>query len=357
MHAAAQAFALQYPQGGTASIVPLPDGRFWVVAAQDGAVLARTDQLLPTLEHAEQTLAELLAQRPTLRACNASNVLQVITSTVHDASLLLPVRSRWSRLPWPVRLFVVAVIASAAIPSAWQAWRHAARSVTLVPASDASAAWDQVVQDFQRAIRIHPGAELVRVLQSLQGLPLNAQGWLLHGAGCQPQDGSWTCSARYTREIHGATNQAFARIWPEGWQVQFQPLDEAALAWTVSGQGASLLTVTPPAAADVDTVLASTLQGLRPAFSQLALAAPTPVLIEPPRDTRGQPIAPVQALPVLRQRPITLVGPLRSFALLADLDAVAAWSALSLRLMPGVRPDTTASTLTVELQGVLYEKD
>ncbi|MCD0501898.1 hypothetical protein [Bordetella petrii] len=195
------------------------------------------------------------------------------------------------------------------------------------------------------------------MLASLHRLPLGVRGWLLQQARCLPASHAWSCSASYVRAQPDATNSAFMQALPAGWQLQFRPLDEVELSWSVPGQGISLAQVDPPSPSRVDTVVASALQRVRPAFSQLSLAAPSPAPIAAPRDSQGRAMGLPPAWPSLRQRTLVLQGPLRSFALLADQPLVVGWSSLVLRLAAGHAPSTTVSSLTAELQGVLYEQD
>ncbi|GAB1578535.1 hypothetical protein [Bordetella petrii] len=357
VHAAAQAFAAQHPDGTAACIAQLPDGRWWLVAAQDGAVLARTDRLYDDVDAAAEALRTLNAQHPSLRQCDGAAALAAVLAEADSAALMSPVRSRWALLPLPVRAFAVGLAAALVVPPAWQAWSKPPRQPVAVPAMSAEAAWALAAEQFRRSRPVHSLGELSRVLASLHRLPLGVQGWLLREAHCQPGSQAWACRATYARQGVQAANDDFARAVPAGWGVHFRPLDTAEVSWTVVGDGATLATAVPPGAVRVERDLASVLQRARPAFNRLTLGPAVAVDIPPPRDPHGYPLAAPPMQPATRQRLLALEGPLRSLALLADQPLVVAWSSLALRLAAGRSPGLAVSALTAELQGVLYEQD
>jgi len=358
VHAAAQAFARHYPDGTAACIAPLPDGRWWLAAAQDGAVLTRADALYSDAAQAEAALQALAVQYPSLRRHDGPQTLKALMAAPDGAALLQPVGSHWSRLPLPVRVFAGILALALAAPAAWQAWRPSPRVAAPAPTLTADEAWHQATVRFRQQQTVHLLPELARVFASLHRLPLNVRGWLLRDARCLPASRAWSCRAAYVRAEPDATNRAFAQVLPAGWQLRFQPLDGAELAWAVPGNHTFMADLELPRAEHVDRALASALQLARPAFTQLTLGPSAPAPIAVPRDPQGQPIGAPPAWPVLRQRALALQGPLRSFSLLADQSRlVAAWSAIVLRLAAGLTPGTAVSALTAELQGILYEQD
>lgn len=357
VHAAAQAFAHRYPEGSVACIAELADGRWWLAAAQDGAVLARADRLYDSTESAATALRELAAQYPSLRQIDGVQALAAVMASADAVALMLPVGSRWARLPWPVRAFAGVLAAALAVPPAWQAWRRPPPAPVPESAITAEAAWQQAVTQFRERQVAHPRQELGRVLASLHRLPLDVQGWVLREARCQPGPRAWSCMADYDRLQGDATNDAFARALPAGWRLHFRPLEGAGLAWTVAGDGATLAGMALPDAAHIEGAVVSALQRVRPAFGRVALGPAVAVSIPAPRNTQGQALAPWPAGPSPRQRSLTLQGPLRSFALLADWPFAVAWSSLALRLAAGRAPGITVSALTAELQGTLYESE
>ncbi|MBO9352533.1 type 4b pilus protein PilO2 [Bordetella petrii] len=356
--AAAQAFARHYPEGTVACIAPLPDGRWWLAAAQDGAVLARADVLYPDAAQAAEAMQALAAQYPSLRQHDGPQTLQALLAAADPAALLQPVGSRWSRVPLPVRVFASVLVLASAVPLARQAWQPATRAPAAPPPLDAVQAWRQAALQFRQQLTVQPMPELGRLLATLHRLPLNVRGWLLRDARCLPAQRAWSCSAAYVRAQADATNHAFTQALPAGWGLRFQPLDGAELTWTLPGNHTSLAQVALPGAAHLDGVLASALQQARPAFTQVTLGPAVAAPMVPPRDSQGLAVAAPAGWPVLRQRALALQGPLRSVALLADQSGLAvAWSSVVLRLAADRVPSTAVSALTAELQGILYEQD
>lgn len=356
VHAAAQAFAHHHPDGTVACVAPLPDGRWWLAAAQDGAVLARADRLYDDAARADAAVRDLAAQYPSLRRLDGAQVLAVVMASADAATLMRPVGSRWARLPWPVRAFIGVLAVALAAPPAWRAWQRPTRAVAPELAVTAEEAWQEAAARFRQRQPVHRLDELGRAIASLYRLPLNVRGWVLREARCQPGPRAWSCTAQYARSRGDATNDAFSRVLPAGWRLQFRPLEGADLSWTAPGDGVSLADATPPGAAHIEGVVASALQRAQPAFTRISLGPAAAVPIPAPRDAQGRAFAPVPG-PPLRQRALVLQGPLRSFALLADSSFVATWSSLVLRLAAGRAPDMAVSTLTAELHGTLYETD
>ncbi len=58
-YAAAQVFAASHAHGTAAGLLPLDDGRVWLVAARNGAVMARGDRVYASDASARDALAEL----------------------------------------------------------------------------------------------------------------------------------------------------------------------------------------------------------------------------------------------------------------------------------------------------------
>ncbi len=120
LHAAAQAYAHLFSDGAVGSVVALPDGRYWTVAAQDGAVMSRGDRIHPDGPSAEQAMAELRALRPALRMLDGEPVLARLEQTLDAASRPA---ARWrpagAACPGPCGSSSRALALAAALPQAW----------------------------------------------------------------------------------------------------------------------------------------------------------------------------------------------------------------------------------------------
>lgn len=355
--AAAQLFALRYPDGGH-SLVCLPDGQYWLVAAHAGAVLSQTDQLFGSHADALRAHARLLIARPDLTGRDADEVYAALQAAADPVAQLVALPSRWQALPRVLRLFLACLVLSVAAPALWnQIAAPRPRVASPVPAHlDGPEHQAQARLALLRTIPAHGPAELAGLLAGLAKAPLEVQGWALRRAQCDAQAERWLCGAIYARVHPQATNQSlFARL-PRGWQVSFKPLEEASLSWWVASQAQSLADLTPPTPLQVDTGLATTLQQLRPAFASIVMAAAVPVL---PAATVVAAAATDLASPApeVRARALTLNGPLRSFTLLPGRLGVVRWSRLAVSIQPQLRSTLTASTLVAELQGVIYEQE
>jgi hypothetical protein len=346
LHAAAQAYAQLHAEGSVCSVLALPDGRHWLVAAQDGAVMSRGDHVYASREAAEQALRALQAQRPALRLIDDAALLDLMLRSLDSGSRLLPVDTRWGSLPWPVRACVLGAALFLLAPQAWERWR-----ILRAPAPSASdpvAARQAALDAWRGSVRIHTPADLKRLTESLHRIPLALRGWALQRIGCKPQGQDWQCAAYYARARSQATFEAFAAAAPQGLKAEFEALDRSVLRWQIPGASTTLAKVAlprrPPQA------FLGNLQRIYPAFSEVRLGLP----VEPAAAANQAGLNPA-GLPDLRTRALSVSGPLRSFGVLALHSTVASWSSFTLRIDAG-RPSALAgSVLLAQLQGTVYE--
>ncbi|MFD4839847.1 hypothetical protein ACFWP0_20250 [Achromobacter sp. NPDC058515] len=361
LQSAAQLFALLYPDGGY-SLVRLPDGRQWLVAAHGGTVLSQTDRVFGSLEEALPEQRALLAQRPALKEHAAGEVWAALLQATEPGARLAALPTRWAELPLALRLFLVCVGLAAAVPPLWNT--VAGSLFRPAPAKPESVTVRELQEDAHQAMlrgtAAHAPAELARLLAGVGRLPIQVRGWALRRAQCDAGAQQWNCSAVYARAHPLATNDGLHALLPAGWRVSFKPLEEATLTWRMASGAISLADLALPSALHVDTQVAGALQRLRPAFASMALSPPAPM------QPRTQ--APAQAnaartgaapadLPIVRRRALTMHGPLRSMALLPGPIPAARWSRLVVDVQPQLRPSLAASTLVAELQGDLYEQE
>ncbi|MGB3432002.1 hypothetical protein [Achromobacter sp.] len=359
IQAAAQLYALLYPDGGH-SLIRLPGGGHWLVAAQRGTVLSQTDRVYATLDEALREQALLRAQRPALPAHEADEAWALLMQAADPAARLAALSSRWAELPLAFRLFMVCAGFAAVAPSLWNSliapWSgrepsgHAGLENLPPPP-------DPYLTLLQSTV-VHAPAEVTRLLDGFGRLPIQVRGWALTRARCLAADRAWNCSAVYARAHPQAANDVLHALRPAGWQISFQPLEEATLSWRMASSPARLADLVLPTSLQVDTGLVAALQRMRAAFASVVLAAalplPLPVQSQP---VAGQAGATYPARPAVRSRAITLRGPLRSFALLDGAVTAAKWSRLSLDIQAQPRPTLVSSTLVAELQGEIYEQE
>lgn len=357
LYAAAQLFARAYPDENVACLAELPDGKAWVVASLMGAVLAQTDKLYASVEAAMPDWQALLAQRPLLRERDGQTVLDRVMTGIDEQAALVKVRSRWSGLPGPLRVCILALSLTLAAPPITQWIRQYAGPKRIeAPLLDPAVAWGQARQALLRRTPIHEVSQLQRAFISLHELPLQVRGWVLRAATCTPEPLHWRCTADYLRVHPMATNASFAQSLPASWMLNFQPLDGVQANWRVSLRTTSLAEINPLLKTEVNTRLVSSLQRALPVFAGIALGEPVRVEVTAPVGPQGEPIEPVEPIPKVFRRDLILTGPLRSFSLLGEIAMVAAWSELSLSVIPGRQSTKSQSVLDVQLKGVIYEQ-
>lgn len=361
LQAAAQLFALLYPDGGH-SLVRLPDGRHWLVAALGGTVLSQTDRMFGSLEEALHEQKALLAQRPGLKEHAADQVWAALLQAVEPGARLTVLSSRWAELPLVLRLFLACIVLAVAVPPLWNSTVGAllgqqAAKPELAPVRDPLV---DAYEAMLNSTAAHTPTELGRLLAAVGRLPIQVRGWALRRAQCEAGAQQWSCSAVYARAHPLATNHGLYALLPAGWQVSFKPLEEATLAWRMASGVSRLVDLTLPSSLHVDTQVAGGLQGLRPAFASVVLSPPMPLLprMPAPAQTAASPAdaAPTE-MPVIRRRTLTLHGPLRSMALLPGPIPAVRWSRLVVNVQPQLRPSLAASALVAELHGDIYEQE
>ncbi|OZI59819.1 type 4b pilus protein PilO2 [Bordetella genomosp. 11] len=355
-YAAAQIFAALHAHGTAAGLLPLDDGRVWLVASRNGAVMARGDRIHANEALAREALAELDALHPGLAGQARALSLDDLSAAVDPAACLWRVGQPLARLPLPVQGSVLLIVLALLGPPAWRAWQRAMPAAE--PARiDAAQAWRDALSRATASVRIHDADELARVFATLRTLPVALRGWTMRSARCRPEEAGWACFARYARTAPDATNRALASQLPTTVRASFVTLNEAQLHWRVAGSAGTLSPddLSQPARTDLD--FASTLQAIGPAFARIALGAPAVLAVAPPRDERGAALPAPADLPRMRQRNVVLQGPLRSFALFARPRAVASWTGVGLELYDDRRPDIAHSPLMAQLEGTVYERE
>ncbi|OAE50292.1 hypothetical protein A7J67_14805 [Achromobacter xylosoxidans] len=358
---AAQLFALLYPEGGH-SLVRLPDGRHWLVAAHGGAVLSQTDRVFDSRDDAQLEQRALLAQRPSLTEHSPDQVWAALAQAVESGAALTVLPSRWAELPAALRLFFACIGLAAVAPSLWNANVNTFARKPAAPPEPA-AVRDPMADAYQAMLQgttVHPAADLTRLLASVAALPVQVQGWALRRAHCDAAAQQWDCAAVYARAHPLATNHGLHALLPAGWHVSFKPLEQATLAWRVAAAPIRVVDMALPTSLHVDTRVAGGLQGLRPAFASVALSTAVPLMPRLPAAARAvaSPADPAGwATPLVRRRSLVLHGPLRSMALLPGPVPAARWSRLVVNVQSQPRPSLVASALVAELHGDLYEQE
>ena len=372
--AAALAFARTCSEGIAAALVSLPDGRMWLIAAQDGTVIARTDALFDGPVEAQAALDALMQALPGCRTLDVPDpdaFLHALCSTPAPQWALRAVEPAWLRQAR--RLKVVLGVPAVALVAAmvWQTSQPSRLDESPQPntlsAAQRALLWHTAVRQQWGATQVHLPDELRRVMDSLQRLPIDLAGWGLRQAICRAASAVWHCEAQFVRDASTANNATFNARVPAGWHVRFDLLQGAALTWTVPSAVTPLSAVMTWSQGDigeladlqrerrVDVHFASHMQRISAAFTHVSLSARQAVPLMPPVDAAGLPIARTDAMPELWQRALRIEGPLRSFALLAHPPATIAWHEIAVGVDTPPDVSIKLSPLTARLTGLVYD--
>jgi hypothetical protein len=266
--------------------------------------------------------------------------------------------ARWpSVLPWPIQVFVLALVLTLLLPRLWTALQRPTPAQPAARPVDAAQAWQQAVAISAQQRVLHESRGYAGLLEALYRVPVMMGGWALSRAECLPGGSQWQCHALYGRRHAGASNDTLMSHLPEGWRVEFISMEQARAVWNVAESNAPLLGRLLKATADNDRQWLSQLQALSAAFSRVSVGPSVPLALVPPTDREGRPVARPAGQPVYVSRTFQLTGPLRSGSLLTPLAASMSWTRVKLSLHDTAVPSLKSSRLVLTLEGVLYEID
>lgn len=331
---AAAVFAAHHATGAVLWQALLPDGRYWLVGARDGAVITRTDCIFDTWADLCLATSRLTTEDPSLLvlapqdwavpladdaltggsvtagqgdalACGRATVLAsdnavscgaaalpsdaTAPGSVQDTDLPARLMRLAERVPpmqplqWHDRADVRSALALGVlgIGVAATSWHEATPPVSEAPrfadtladqAGERAAIPTQTLQD--RVLAAWQGAEeYVAAVSALRALPVTLDGWRLAGAQCDWAPVQWTCAADYRRETPDATNLDLLRRAPSDHHVRFTPLSVAHVTWSVPAPPAPLAIAGFPDADWVDAELVSALQSHAAAFTHITVGA------------------------------------------------------------------------------------
>lgn len=361
LYSAAQLVARQFSTGVVALVVPLDHNQWWLVAVHEGAVIARTDYVCASQEHARERVAQLRHAYPNLTLLNDEQgqpSLSDLVDAVHADAELRRVTHGTRFLSRPYYgLALVAVVVYVFYRAELIADLFGGPDAPSSLAVSTQDAWAEALRELTRAHWIHGMAGSTGVLLSLYGLPVQLKGWRLHHAECIAQKSKWNCHADYGRDDPGTSNDRFLNAALPSWDVSFTPLEQARVRWNLTAAGRAMGQAALPSAQHIERSVFSALQAIRPAFALMNIDAPERLPVPVPRDEQGHAIAPPPGLPRYRMRAVRIQAPLRSFSLFLPHTRYMAWRRVVLNVDPHVRPDLTHSRLNVTLQGALYEQD
>lgn len=355
---AAAVFAALHPVGTVAAVLPLQDGRQWLVAVHEGAVMTRADQLHDGHASANDTITLLRDAYPGLvvreEGHDSSGLLDTLFKSARDLGGLQ--RVSWFTLRQAVWLVTVALVLTGALAATpvRQLLPGFDKPADVSPI-DPVAAWRAAVAASAQSHSVHGVAGLQSVLDSLYAVPVFLAGWQLAGLECRPGTGQWQCHAKYRREASGDNQSLIDAALPE-WTLSFDPMEGATAAWVVALPSQRLSDVHLHGAALNEARLFSALQAMLPAFAEFRLDAPQPLPVAAPLDAQQQPVPRPSGVASYQRRAVHLQAPLRSLSVLLPETMHMSWGHIAVQLSTVDQPTLRSSSLRVSLSGVLYEK-
>jgi hypothetical protein len=362
LYSAAQNVAALFTTGTIVLVMELDTTRYWLVAAHEGAVVARTDRFYPSREAALDALAELRLAYPQLLVLGSPGApalpaMAAIEAASSPSTQLRRIRGWRPFCPWPVQCFVLILAMVLLLPAAWRTLRPGGVGASVPEQKDAVEAWRDAIARSVHGRYVHGTRGSRRLLEAFHALPVGIGGWRLRQAECVPQALQWQCQARYERQGPGASNSTFLEnVLPE-WKVEFASLDHASAIWRAASGGASLAHQRLAHSKDNERYFFSAVQKLRGAFSDVQIGKTSPLPIPLPLDEQGKPLARPAQLLAYSFRSVQVSGPLRSAGLLLPHMSFIAWNKAVLTLRDVKAPSARESGLTLTLQGVLYETE
>lgn len=354
LYSAAAVFATLHPRGTVVGVLRLPQNRLWLVAAHEGAVLARTDQLHEDEAAVQDSLRLLREAHPGLVVHNdthmASDLFQALFHGGHEGA-----RLTYRSTPRGRGLLLTLAGLSVFVWQGW-VWWQAQQDHAAVQQVDPHEAWATAIKNSALPHSVHGVVGLKTVLDGLQDLPAYLAGWQLKRAECRPSARHWHCSATYLRDTLGDNQSLIDAALPE-WTLSFEPLEGALVSWEIPLIAVPLSQLNVQASKENEARLVSALQAISPAFSELRIDAAQALPFVLPRDGEQRLLPRPPGIPSYQTRSLRIQAPLRSLSLLLPETQHMSWERIILELGEVDQPTLRQSGLRVSLSGVLYEID
>lgn len=352
---AAAVFAARHRSGTTAAVLALPNGRHWLVAVHEAAVITLGDQCLDSIERIHHALAQLRDAHPGLvlqHVASSEDMLDELFGSAMHVGQLMGMSLRAAALRPAVLGTVTLILAGSVVGHRYMLDRASPSEA----APDPTQVWQLLMDEVAEKHPVHGVVGAYALYDALLGVPVALSGWSLAHAECVPEGGQWQCRVRYRRTPE-AVNQDLIQAAPADWAVTFDPMEGAEAVWSVPMPTQALASVGLRATSQNDVRLLSVLQTLLPAFSELRVEASKPLAFRAPLDSRRQAIPRPRHMPLYHTRGIRLQAPLRSLSLLLPEMAHMSWQRVVLNVASIDQPSLRSSGLRISLTGSLYEID
>lgn len=351
LHSAAAIFALTHPEGVVALVSFISKKGYWLVAANAGLVLAKTDHWYASLEEVDAALSVLNVRFPNLQILKEINLDEDhlpdwMLSGLSSHSLLQKLSGKRS---FTIRAICLTLIIGS---MGWTLAGRVSEPITKVPEENVNALWQQVYDTFASQHPVHPPEQLFDVIHAWHQAPLAPGGWKLKQIVCEPSRMDWHCAARYQRVKRLALSEHLDAAKPAGWVAEFTDLEHGILRWQVLGAASPFM---PVANTMPLKNWLSYLQSVAPVFESIQIGTGTPINMAAPFSREGTVLERPSHIKPLMRRHIAIKGPLRSLSALKGLPVPVRWRGLQLELGTPGGLGISRSELTVSLMGEVFE--
>ncbi len=352
LHSAAAIFSRKFAVGAIAYVLSDADGTCWMIACHAGSVLSHTDRWYESEPAAMAALEQIRSRFPTLQVQieqdeSGQGLPLWLSENLCSQSRLQGVTSFRHLVRRPSNVLVCLAITA----SITYAVLSENKTVQQREGLDTSLLWRETLSERSSQHTVHAYPHLSALTQTWQHIPLRPVGWSLRKIQCESVHFDWHCAAHFSRQHRWALNQHLERLKPEGWTMQFTPLDEAAFVWRV-GQAASTLDLSEHW---MRYDWMSYLQNIGAVFEHIQVGGSSRIAIQAPVDGQGQALPLPADIPDWKQRTLVLKGPLRSLPALSALHMPVHWRRANLDIDRTHGLGTTRSALSLELVGDMFE--
>ncbi|MGP5477576.1 hypothetical protein [Pseudomonas helleri] len=364
-YSAAAVFAQAHQSGVLITTQEMSDGRVWVVAAHDGAVIRDTDVLVFKNE-ADDLIAEIKQRH--------SNAIEISGDfeTLHylnAKSQLLPIKNAFQKIPTAAKLLVAGLLVLVIADTCWTQYKkYKLRQNNALEISqyiDEDAEWNKAIDEWAASIKLDGQKGLLHIYTTLgNSVPPKIGGWNLLEVNCLNAVAGWSCNARYEAGIN-SSNLTFKNNLPNGWEARWDGLTNAIGTWTIPVERHHIDRQKIPTIGDFSLNYISSLQRILPALKKVDITSPTKAQIATPEVfvNRGHgdelitipfPSDNTSGIELPSIQTFDIEGPLRTLAVLPLIEEVAI---KQLRFIVGGHGSASTlreSILTAKLTGEFY---
>lgn len=223
---AAVHYASQCPTGVHMLILRLQVDRYWVVAVNEGNVLSQTDCWIESQEQVQDIETAIRQRFANLQVALHDLVECDLAAAPGLAFLRVPCtdpRASLRRLRTSPAKWVVVPGLAALCLIAWMNWAPSIEGRRTHKESAHQQSQENPVD--MPVVELVDPADLSRVAQVWEELPVDPPGWLLERVTCDWKLRTVDCRATYSRQAPRVTNQHLSPVAEAGWQIVPSSID------------------------------------------------------------------------------------------------------------------------------------